>query len=248
MLNLHFGQGNAKLSSNIHTFSLPAGHSCPFANECLSKFVPERNRVQDGKNCKFRCYAASEEAVFTNVRAQRWENFNIIRRIRNTESVSRKLYQSLPSSAKYIRIHPSGDFFADYYFKAWLNIAYLMPDVTFYGYTKAIPYLLEHKLPPNFRFVASYGGKYDNLIDKYNLVSARVVFSTQEAERLNLPIDHDDLLAMSCSKSFALLLHGTQPKDTPAGEAWKSIKKTIGGYGTASKRHIVHKQPFKMII
>ena len=32
-----FGLGNAKLAKSISTFSLPAGHSCPFARECLSK-------------------------------------------------------------------------------------------------------------------------------------------------------------------------------------------------------------------
>ncbi len=30
---LKFQKGNAKLDKSIHTFSLPAGHSCPFAFE-----------------------------------------------------------------------------------------------------------------------------------------------------------------------------------------------------------------------
>jgi len=46
-----------------------------------------------------------------------------------------------------------------------------------------------------------------------------VVFSEEEAAKLGLEIDHDDSHAYKGDKSFALLLHGTQPKGTMAAKA-----------------------------
>jgi hypothetical protein len=77
---------------------------------------------------------------------------------------------------------------------------------------------------------ASVGGTQDSVIKKYNLVYAEVVFSTEEARRKGLEIDHDDSHAIDCIKPYALLLHGGQPKGTLAAEAWKTIMKVIGGY------------------
>jgi hypothetical protein len=70
---------------------------------------------------------------------------------------------------------------------------------------------------------ASYGGKYDNLIEKHNLRYAKVVYSEDEATRLHLEIDHDDSHAMSHGASFALLLHGTQPAGTVAAKTSESV-------------------------
>ena len=55
-----------------------------------------------------------------------------------------------------------------------------------------------------------------------------MVFSESEAVDLDLAIDHDDSHAARPSMSeqdFALLIHGTQPKDTEASEALKLLKK-----------------------
>ena len=60
---LRFGHGNAKLDPAVFTFSLPAGHFCPFANECRSKSNRLTGRIKDGPNTEFRCYAASSEAA-----------------------------------------------------------------------------------------------------------------------------------------------------------------------------------------
>ena len=68
------------------------------------------------------------------------------------------------------------------------------------------------------------GGKWDNLIDEKNWKEARVVYSEEEAAELGLEIDHDDTHAAFGTKSFALLLHGTQPKGSAAAEALKIIK------------------------
>ena len=78
------------------------------------------------------------------------------------------------------------------------------------------------------KVVASYGGKYDYLIDRgYFKRFSKVVFSTNEAKILNLPIDTDDTHAYmdKGANGFALLLHGTQEKNTKASEALKEIRK-----------------------
>ena len=69
---------------------------------------------------------------------------------------------------RWVRIHDSGDFFTDDYLRAWLRICRARPDVRFYAYTKEITrfrHLVEPDPPPNFRWVYSYGGTQDHLLD-----------------------------------------------------------------------------------
>ena len=136
---LKFQQGNAKLGKNIYTFSLPAGHSCPFANDCLSKADKLTGKLTDGPNTQFRCFAASAEAVYPNVRIARWHNFDLLKKLNSNESKD-LILQSLPKKANIIRIHVSGDFFNESYFMAWLQVAKLRPNVLFYAYTKSLIY------------------------------------------------------------------------------------------------------------
>ena len=247
-----FGLGNAKLAKSISTFSLPAGHSCPFARECLSKTDHLTGRVTDGVHCRFRCFSATTEARATNVRKMRWHNFNLLRRARTEKSMGKLIQDSLPLMVDKVRVHVSGDFFSERYFLAWLNVALNNPSILFYGYTKALPFMVKYRkyFPGNFRFVASKGGTHDHLIKEHGLRYAEVVFSIEEAEAKGLDIDHDDSHAISAdSRPFALLLHATQPAGTPAAEAWTKIKKSgIGGYGKktsvrrdwANKPHVVY--------
>lgn len=245
MNTLKFGNGNAKLSTAIATFSLPAGHSCPFAKDCFSKADKLTGRITDGKHCQFRCFAATQEARHTSVRKSRWHNFDMLRS-KSVEKMTELIQAALPKGYTYIRVHVSGDFFSEKYFLAWLNVALNNPLVTFYGYTKATPFLVKFKqyIPRNFRFTASKGGTCDKLISKHKLRSAEVVFSVKEAAAKGLEIDHDDSHAITADKSFALLLHGTQPAGTPAGEAWKKIQKSVGGYSDSDSKRakMVHQK------
>ena len=229
---LAFGFGNAKLSTAISTFSLPAGHSCPFAKDCMSRTNLLTGKVTDGPHCKFRCFAATSEARATNVRKQRWGNFTTLKKTNSIESMANLIQKSLPVGLAFVRIHVSGDFFSEKYFLAWLNVALNNPSVTFYGYTKATPFMVKYRkvIPSNLRLTASRGGTHDNLIGKYHLKSAEVVFSLDEAKQKGLEIDHDDSLAINGKKPFALLLHGAQPAKSAASRAWEIIKHTIGGY------------------
>jgi hypothetical protein len=251
---LKFGIGNAKLSTSIATFSLPAGHSCPFAKECLSKANRLTGKVIDGQHCKFRCFAASQEALFPTVRRARWHNFDLLRSLRTVEKMAETIQRSLPWGLNVVRTHVSGDYFNENYFLSWVNVAYNNPLMTFYGYTKATPFIVKYKdfLPSNFRFTASKGGTCDNLISKHRLKSAEVVFSVNEAKEKGLEIDHDDSHAFGADKrSFALLLHGTQPVGTKAAEAMAALRaEGINGYGknNSFRKAVVEERKLQVFI
>jgi hypothetical protein len=244
---LNFQRGNAKLGTNISTFSLPAGHSCPFAKECRSKFELSigklvDGKLVDGKHCKFRCYAAMEER-YPAVQKSRWHNFNIIKGIKSLDKTARIIFESIHDTNR-IRIHTSGDFFSETYFLAWLLVASKLPEIKFYSYTKAIPFLVDHKrfIPKNLTFTSSFGGTHDHLIKTHQLRFAEVVFSEAEAKEKGLKIDHDDSLAYSGKESFALLLHGVQPKKSLAATTWNKLNKS--GHGYSMKKRILRKDKY----
>lgn len=228
---LKFSKENAKLKGII-SFSLISGWSCPFANECFSKADPVTGKITDGPNTQFRCFSASQESLYPAVRKQRLGNFEELRKLKTVEEISGKLQQALPKInkkglGKIVRLHVAGDFFNQTYFDAWLAVAKNNPDRTFYAYTKSLSYWVNRldEIPANFKLNASKGGKQDHLIDQYNLKYAEVVFSELEAEEKGLEIDHDDSHAYDYNHSFALLIHGTQPKGSKAAIAKSNLAK-----------------------
>lgn len=166
--------------------------------------------------------------------------------------MARLIQDSMPAGLTVFRVHVSGDFYNERYFLAWLNVSLNNPYITFYGYTKAIPYLVKYKkyIPANFRFTASTGGTHDHLIKKHKLVYADTVFSVNEARMKGLEIDHDDSHALQNDKPFALLLHGCQPQGTVAAWAWMILKdKGLGGYWSdRAKSLVVQEKPFTLKI
>jgi hypothetical protein len=230
MEKLKFSKGNAKLGTHIQTISLLSGWSCPFAHDCLSKAVLDevtnKRTIVDGKHTQFRCFSASQEALYTDTYNQRKYNFDLVKK-KETNEIVDLIKVSIPKSTKYIRIHVGGDFFNQKYFDAWLEVAKSTPEILFYAYTKALPFWIArlNEIPENFKLNASRGGKHDDLIKEYNLKEAIVVFSEEEAEKLGLEIDHDDTHAYKQEKSFALLIHGAQPKGSEAMKAITSLKK-----------------------
>lgn len=215
---------------SIWSFNLPSGYSCPGALDCLSKADKITGKITDGKDTKYRCFAASDEARSTQARAQRWHNFDLLRKLKNVNDMAMLINQSLPS-ADVIRIHVSGDFYSLSYFIAWIQVAKNNRHIRFYAYTKSINFWVDCidqgiSIPSNLILNASRGGRYDKLIDnpKYLLKSAEVVFTPEEAEQRGLQIDHNDSLAMTPGPSFALLLHGTQPMGSVASKALKTLR------------------------
>jgi hypothetical protein len=231
---LKFARGNAKLSGDTAVFSLPAGFTCPAALLCHSRANRETGKLTDGPKCVFRCYAATAENLFRNIRVSRWRNFEMLKACGGAIEMANLITVSMPrKGVKLCRIHASGDFYSQAYFDAWIMVARRMPHITFYAYTKALPYWVArlNEIPSNFKLVASRGGRYDDLIDTYNLRSVRVVFSEAEAVTLNLPLDHDDTHAWKHDGNFALLLHGTQPAGSEASRVLYALRKQgKGGY------------------
>jgi hypothetical protein len=237
---LRFGSGNAKLDAAIFTFSLPAGHTCPFAKDCKAKADRHTGKLQDGPETEFRCYAASMEARHSSVRTSRWHNLQALRGCRSKEEMVALILDSLSPFAGYIRVHDSGDYFSQDYFDAWLEAASRRPHTTFYFYTKSVRYWLARLAEvgdghtpgnvPNFVPTASLGGRDDELVLRHGLRTARVVYSEQEAADLGLEIDHDDSHAMRHGPDFALLVHGTQPPGSEASKAVQALR-NAGNFG-----------------
>ena len=107
----------------------------------------------------------------------------------------------LNSGGAAIRIHDSGDFFADWYFELWLTLALLFPKILFYAYTKEVSmvkaYLLRGEVPDNFRIIFSKGGLQDELIDDSTDRHADVFPTLESLIEANYESqDESDLLAV----------------------------------------------------
>ena len=227
MQKLIFGKGNAKLSKEIYTFSLPAGYTCPAAHLCASYADRQSGKITDGENMAFRCFAASQESTFPNVRMARWHNFDLLAKVKNDAfAMASLILSSLDMSAKIVRIHVSGDFFNAQYFRAWCYVAMHRPKTKFYAYTKSVNIVADniHMIPENLVLTLSEGGKHDELIKHLDIKSAKVVFSEDQAIALSLEIDHDDSHAIEGTNNFALLIHGVQPAKSSASAAIKAMK------------------------
>ena len=94
---------------------------------------------------------------------------------------------------------------------------------------------MSQNIAPNFVINVSSGGHYDHLNAYFN--EAHIVYSVEEAEEMELTIDHDDTIAMNPnSGDFAILLHGNQPKGSHAQEALKLLKRNgFTGYNHKAK-------------
>ncbi|MEN6636838.1 MAG: hypothetical protein ABFC56_13375 [Clostridiaceae bacterium] len=234
LLKFNFG-GNAKLSKEIVTFSLPSGYSCPGAKDCLAKADRETGKIIDGKHQKFRCFSAVSETR-PAVRLQRWHNYMLLNKAKTKEGMEELIVASFPRGAKILRLHVGGDFFNQAYFDAWVSVAKRFYNCIIYAYTKSIHFVKAHgaPLPDNFRITLSYGGKFDHLISELAMDTegeetqygiAEVLGHPEEAEAKNLDVDHDDSHAIAGKQHFALLLHSMQPAGSEAAEKIKRMRK-----------------------
>ena len=238
----------------IFSLDLLSGKFCPFAKLCKSQVevVDGKRKIKDGKHTEFRCFSASQEVLFPHVFKNREHNSTLLRSCRSEKQITELIDSSLPTNAGVVRIHVGGDFFNRWYFKGWLNVAQKHPNTLFYTYTKSLPYWVENRKEvdrlPNFVLTASYGGSQDELIASENLRFAQVISESWVCEKIikrgashvpklgthydGLAIDHDDSHASLPHKrgeSFALLLHGPQPKGSDASKS-RSILGGLGEY------------------
>jgi len=223
---LTFSNGNSKLSKDTLIFSLPAGKTCPGAMFCKSFAVVDENgkrKIQDGPHTEFRCFAASSEVQYDAVFESRSNNLRLIVDALQdgsaTDLIHNSIQQHRTKRTKLVRIHESGDFFSGVYLDAWIEVAIRNADLKFYCYSKSLQLFLHLNLPANFYFTASYGGKWDHLIDAGLFKRYAKVFMTEgDANAAGLEVDHDDSHCFG-NKPFALLVHGTQPKGSLWGKA-----------------------------
>ena len=208
----------------IYGFSMPAGYSCPFAKNCLSKADRETGKLTDGPDMEFRCFQASLEAIYGTMRDANWRNFEALRRCKTVEDMVDILQDALPKNADIVRFGIDGDFFNQRFFDATMELARMNPAVRFYAYTKSLGYWVAriNDIPSNFNLTASYGGKLDHLINEYGLKYAKVILHPSAAD--GLEIDHDESHALNGLASFALLIHGQQAKGSKASQAIKRLK------------------------
>lgn len=215
---LKFSPANTKLrklanrigvnKKHVYSLDLPAGYSCPFALKCKSQVVS--GKIKDGRSCEVRCYAASQEAMFPKTHTLRQHNFHLIKQAKYKNRIKELIQKSLPKNAKVVRYHTAGDFFSMNYFRAAVEVAKENPHIVFYCYTKNIPALikLQNDIPDNFRIVASYGGKRDDLIPQWRGASCQWIFSEKDSKKI---VDSDDFHAMMTNETFEVVVHGIQP-------------------------------------
>lgn len=251
---LSFSKGNAKLGTHTLIFNLPAGKTCPGANECKAFAVLDpstnRRRIQDGPETIFRCFAATAEAQYDGPFYARARNLSTIAEYLQTgvdyaaEQISVSLNNFRTRKVKLVRIHESGDFFSLAYLQAWVKVAQTHPDLKFYCYSKSLEIFQQFgltNLPDNFYLTASYGGKWDSLINQGLFPRySKVVMTDADADTLGLEVDHDDSHCFGVNP-FALLVHSTQPKGSDWGKAIRARRDAgqFGGYRKATKAKAV---------
>jgi hypothetical protein len=237
MLKLKTSPPNGKI--DYDSLSLLSGYTCPYAGACMTKVDLDTHTIID-KNVgralntaeiildEFRCFSATQEAVYTNVFKQRQHNTNLLQECNTMQELLDLFHASIRQAFDPFRIHVGGEFYNQMYFDAWMRFAHENPYRTFYAYTKSLPYWVNrlHCIPENFSLTASYGGRADWMIEKFNLKYALLVSHPEEAEILGLEIDHDDSHAISNDgKPFALLLHGTQKAGSIRSEQLKRMNR-----------------------
>jgi hypothetical protein len=226
------GKDNQKLrklhtatGKKIYSFSLLSGHTCPFARDCKAKAVmgeSGKRHVEDGPEMQFRCFSASQEAFYTATYEQRARNTEHVKSLLafGSYGIANAIVAAIPKNAEVIRIHVGGDFFHQNYFKAWCHVAEARPDIQFYCYTKALVFLLMHgsMVPENLKITMSRGGTHDHLIEELKERGFHEAVVVYREEDTDLPIDSDDSHALHGEESFALLVHGGQPKGSEAAK------------------------------
>ena len=243
----YFGRGNSKLPDSTLTFALPSGYTCPGALQCLAKADRITGAIIDGPAQIFRCYEASIESLRPSVRSRRWANYDLLRNKRST-SMAELLLAGIAATrdhkSSHVRWFTGGDFYSEELRDAIMLATRATPDLIHYAYTKNLPLFAPNAerliaLPDNFRLTASWGGRFDRLLEAGLFPrTARVLNTRQEAETLGLPIDTSDRLAWQEQPShFCHLSHGTQPSGSAAGRAIHARRRSgdFSGYGAKRK-------------
>jgi hypothetical protein len=241
-----FNPGNGKLPDSTLTFALPSGYTCPGALLCLARADRHSGVISDGPQQQFRCYEASIECHRSNVRRSRWRNYELIRHL-DAAPMAELLMAGISAARSHktthVRWFTGGDCFSTPLRDAIIRCSASTVELIHYLYTKNLYLWLEDsiaprcplELPPNLRVTASWGGKFDHLLEAGLFPrTARVVNTFEEAAALGLQVDFTDRLAWQYEAThFCHLSHGTQPAGSAAGNAIRARRKAgqFTGYG-----------------
>lgn len=129
--------GNLKLDAEIGVWDLPCYKTCPESTEFCRKF----------------CYAKKAEGQYDAPLKTRVKKY-----LTSLEGgfVDRMVDSIKQVEFQIVRVHGSGDFYDEKYFKKWIEIAKRCPETQFFAFTKAYKTLegLKDK-PDNFEFLGS---------------------------------------------------------------------------------------------
>lgn len=111
-------QGNSKLGSAIHVWSLPAVQTCPGRTSICSRF----------------CYAQKSRFLLPSVRERlRWN----LEQANQPGFVRRMVKEIARKGVIVLRVHVAGDFASAEYAEKWVDIFKQCPKVRFYAYTRS---------------------------------------------------------------------------------------------------------------
>ena len=163
----------------------------------------EFNTCPQAGACKSVCYARAGRFAMPDSIAMRLDNLWATLR---PDFVNRLAESIVASKATHVRIHDSGDFYAQSYVDAWIEIARALPDVVFYAYTKSLDLNYE-AAPGNLRIVQSEGGKLDAMID-HTRPHSRIVADDVPSGYVNGNAELADVPAIDGTVRIALPYHG----------------------------------------
>lgn len=171
----------------VFNFGIPAQDTCIWAGEC-KKF----------------CYASKGAYIWSNVKPAFQRRLEETKKDNFHEIMVKEI---IKKKATHIRIHDSGDFYSREYLHKWFKVMELLPNITFYAYSKSLPLFEKEKLPKNFILIKSEGGKRDDLI-KENDRHARI-FKTEKELLDNgyVNASNDDLQAIGTNNKIGLVIH-----------------------------------------
>lgn len=155
--------GNTKIGLNLvrtASFGLEALKTCPAALHCISG-----------------CFALGGNYLFPSTKNAQERRLQASLLDSFVDVICAELILLRVGA---VRVHDAGDYYSEEYLDKWIEIARKNSNVIFYSYTKSIHFFKSDKntwkkdLPSNMVITFSYGGKYDDLInretDKHALV------------------------------------------------------------------------------
>jgi len=193
--------GNTKLAKDgIVSFNLIPIVHCPMAGAC-----------------KAYCYATVGQQAFKSGVLRRARAFLATLQPDFVPKMIAEVAKAVRKGARAVRIHDSGDFYSFEYIQAWFRIAKHCPEVTFYAYTKMIPFVkvayAKGLVPANFRLIQSLGGVADRNID-HSLPHSRIFMNTDELSSAGYAdaSESDAPAAFGTNPNIGLIIHGAKSK------------------------------------